>query len=215
MVRVFAVPADTPPVAAHWNIAPSQAIAAVRADAQGRRRLAMLHWGLVPHWARERSISARLTNARAETVAQKPAFRSAWKQRRCLVPVDGYYEWQATAMGKQPWFIARADREPFALAGLWESWIEAPGAAAPLESCTILTTAAPPPLAAIHERVPVVIPATAWDQWLAPQGADLDALSTLLVAPTAGSLQAFRVGRRVNNAKNDGPDLIEPVAETG
>jgi len=204
MLRVFGLPVQTPAVAPRWNIAPTQPVAAVRAGAGGGRELAMLHWGLVPSWARERSIGARMINARAETVAGKPAFRSAWRQRRCLVLADGYYEWQATSAGKQPWFIRRADREPFALAGLWESWVESPGAA-PLESCTILTTSAPPPLAAIHERVPVVIPAPAFDSWLAPRGADLAALATLLVAPTAGSLQAYRVGRGVNNARHDGP----------
>jgi putative SOS response-associated peptidase YedK len=212
MLRVFALPADTPQVEPRWNIAPSQSVAAVRGDAQGQRRLVLLHWGLVPHWAKERSIGARMINARAETVAEKPAFRGAWKHRRCLVLVDGYYEWQATPLGKQPWFIRRADAEPFALAGLWETWTEA-GGAAPLESCAILTTAAPRPLDAIHERVPVIIPATAWDGWLRPEGADLDALAALLVAPTAASLRAVRVGRRVNNVRNDGPDLIEPVAD--
>lgn len=214
MLRVFALPVDTPPVAPRWNIAPAQKIAAVRADARGQRRLALLQWGLVPHWAQDRSIGARLINARAETVAEKPAFRSAWQRRRCLVPVDGYYEWQATPTGKQPWFITRADREPFALAGLWESWVEVPGAA-PLESCVILTTAAPESLAAIHERVPVVMPATAWDSWLRPVGADLAALAALLGAPPADSLRAVRVGRRVNDAKHDGPGLIEPVADAG
>jgi putative SOS response-associated peptidase YedK len=214
MLRVFALPVDTPPVAPRWNIAPGQKIAAVRADARGQRRLALLQWGLVPHWAHDRAIGARLINARAETVAGKPAFRSAWQRRRCLVPVDGYYEWQATPTGKQPWLITRADREPFALAGLWESWVEAPGAAS-LESCVILTTAAPESLAAIHERVPVVMPATAWDSWLRPVGADLAALAALLVAPPADSLRAVRVGRRVNDAKHDGPDLIEPVADAG
>lgn len=214
MLRVFGLPPQSPEVAPRWNIAPTQPVPAVRAGPQGQRRLSMLHWGLVPSWAKERAIGARMINARAETVAEKPAFRSAWKQRRCLVLADGYYEWQATAAGKQPWFIRRADREPFGLAGLWESWVESPGAE-PLESCTILTTAAPPSLAAIHERVPVVIPATAFDRWLAPQGVDLDAFAALLVAPSAGSLQAHRVGRAVNNARHDGPELIEPVADAG
>lgn len=214
MLRVFDLPPQTPAVAPRWNIAPTQPVAAVRADASGRRRLSMLHWGLLPSWAKERTLAARLINARAETVAEKPAFRSAWKQRRCLVLADGYYEWQVTAGGKQPWFVTRADREPFGLAGLWETWVESPGAA-PLESCTILTTAAPAPLARIHERVPVVIPATDYASWLAPQAADLAALAALLVAPQPDSLLPYRVGRGVNNARHDGPELIEPIADAG
>lgn len=211
MLRVFDLPPQTPVVAPRWNIAPTQSVAAVRADASGLRRLSMLHWGLLPSWARERRLAARLFNARAETVAVKPAFRSAWKQRRCLVLADGYYEWQSTGGGKLPWFIRRADREPFGLAGLWETWVEAPGAT-PLESCTILTTAAPAPLARIHERVPVVIPTTAFAGWLAPQAADLASLAALLVAPPPDSLVAYRVGRAVNNARHDGPELVESIA---
>jgi putative SOS response-associated peptidase YedK len=212
MLRVFDLPADTPRVEPRWNIAPTRFVPVVRLDTERRRRLAMLYWGLIPHWAREKSIGARMINARAETVAGKPAFRSAFRHRRCLVIADGYYEWQATPAGKQPWFIARADREPFAMAGLWESWVEAPGAP-PLDSCTILTTEAPPPLAGIHHRVPVVLPATAYSSWLDPQLAEPERLAALLVAPTAGTLAAVRVGRRVNDARNDGPELIEPLAD--
>jgi putative SOS response-associated peptidase YedK len=212
MLRVFELPPDTPRVEPRWNIAPTRVVPVVRLDAARQRRLAMLYWGLVPQWAREKSIGARMINARAETVAAKPAFRSAFRHRRCLVIADGYYEWQATPSGKQPWFIARADREPFAMAGLWESWVETPGSP-PLESCAILTTEAPPPLAGIHHRVPVVLPATAYSTWLEPQPADPTALAALLVAPTAGTLAAIRVSRRVNDARNEGPELIEPVAD--
>lgn len=214
MLRVFDLPADTPRVEPRWNIAPTSLVPVVRLGAERQRHLAMLYWGLVPHWAREKSIGARMINARAETVTEKPAFRSAFRHRRCLVIADGYYEWQATPTGRQPWFISRADRVPFAMAGLWESWIEAPGSP-PLESCTILTTEAPPPLAAIHHRVPVVLPATSYESWLDPHPADPAALAALLVAPSAGSLGAVRVSRRVNDARHDGPDLIEPLADTG
>lgn len=211
MVRLFGLPDDTPEVEPRWNIAPTQFVPAVRVGADGRRRLSLLYWGLVPHWAREKAIGARMINARAETVREKPSFRSAFRQRRCLVLADGYYEWQAAPDGKQPWFVRRADREPFAMAGLWESWVETPGEP-PLESCTILTTEAVAPLDAIHHRVPVVLAARDYERWLATKPADLDALAALLAPPTAGMLEAMRVSRRVNNARNEGPGLIEPLA---
>jgi putative SOS response-associated peptidase YedK len=213
MRRAFDLPDDTLRVEPRWNIAPTRFVPVVRLDPQRRRHLAMLYWGLVPYWARDKSIGARLINARAETVAEKPAFRSAFRHRRCLVLADGYYEWQTTAAGKQPWFISRADRQPFAMAGLWESWLEAPGAPS-LESCTIVTTAAPPAIAMIHPRVPVVLPATAYPTWLEPQPQDPAALTALLLAPAADSLAATRVGRRVNDARNDGPELIAPLADS-
>lgn len=211
MVRLFGLPADTPEVEPRWNIAPTQFVPAVRVGADGRRRLSLLYWGLVPHWAREKAIGARMINARAETLREKPSFRTPFRQRRCLVLADGYYEWQATPDGKQPWFIRRADRAPFAMAGLWESWVETPGEP-PLESCTIITTEAAAPLDAIHHRVPVVLAAADYDRWLATGAADLEALAALLVAPTAGLLEPVRVSRRVNNARNEGPELIEPLA---
>ncbi len=214
MLRVFGLPADTPRVEPRWNIAPTSFIPVIRCDATRQRRLAMLHWGLIPRWAREKSLGTRLINARAETVAAKPAFRDAFRHRRCLVIADGYYEWQATPAGKQPWFIRRADREPFAMAGLWESWVEAPGATS-LESCTILTMAAAKPLAAIHERMPVVLPATAYCHWLEPQRAEPAVLAELLATPTAAALVATRVSRRVNDARNEGPGLLEPIPDSG
>lgn len=212
MLRVFDLPADTPRVAPSWNIAPTRFVPAVRLDAGRQRRLAMLYWGLVPRWARDKSIGARMINARAETVAEKPAFRSAFRQRRCLVLADGYYEWQVTGSGKQPWFISRVDHEPFAMAGLWESWIESPGSD-PLESCTILTTEAPAVLAAIHHRMPVVLPAAAYAAWLDPKISDPAVLAKLLAPPAARCLSARRVSRRVNDARHDGPELTEPLAD--
>ncbi len=212
MRRVFDLPDDTLQVEPRWNIAPTQFVPVVRLDPHRQRRLSMLYWGLVPHWARDKSIGVRLINARAETVAEKPAFRGAFRQRRCLVLADGYYEWQTTSAGKQPWFISRADRQPFAMAGLWESWVERPGAPS-LESCTILTTAAPSALAPIHSRMPVALPATAYPTWLEPQPVDPTALAALLGAPAADAMVAARVGRRVNDARNEGPELIAPLAD--
>lgn len=210
MVRLFGLPPGTPAVEPRWNIAPTQYVPTVRVDQEGVRRLAMLYWGLVPGWAKEKSLGARMINARAETIAEKPSFRTAWRRRRCLVLASGYYEWQATPDGKQPYFIQRTDGDPFAMAGLWESWIETPGEP-PLESCTIITTGAVPPLDRIHHRVPVVLPATAHSAWLESREPDLGALQELLAPPEADVLIAVPVSRRVNSARNEGPDLVAPL----
>jgi putative SOS response-associated peptidase YedK len=170
----------------------------------------MLYWGLIPSWAKEKSLGARMINARAETIAGKPSFRTAWRRRRCLVLASGYYEWQVTADGKQPHFIQRADGDPFAMAGLWESWIETPGEPA-LESCTIITTEAVPPLDRIHHRVPVILPTVAHTAWLDSREPDLGALQELLAPPEADMLSAVPVSRRVNSARNEGPDLVVPL----
>lgn len=209
MVRLFGLPAGTAAVEPRWNIAPTQYVPTVRTGQDGVRRLALLYWGLIPGWAKERAIGARMINARAETIAEKPSFRSAWRRRRCLMLATGYYEWQATPTGKQPYFIQRADGDPFAMAGLWESWIETPGEP-PLESCTIITTQAMPPLDRIHHRVPVILPRQAYDDWLEPRQPDLAALGAMLAPPEANSLVAEPVSRRVNNARNEGPDLVLP-----
>lgn len=207
MVRLFGLPPGTAVVEPRWNIAPTQYVPTVRVDHDGVRRLALLHWGLIPGWAKERAIGARMINARAETIAEKPSFRTAWRRRRCLVLASGYYEWQAMPAGKQPYFIRRSDGDPFAMAGLWESWIETAGDP-PLESCTIITTEAAPPLDRIHHRVPVMLPASAYAAWLEPRDPDMAALQALLAPPEAGALIAAPVSRRVNNARNEGPDLV-------
>lgn len=209
MVRLFALPPDTAAVEPRWNIAPTQYVPTVRVDHDGVRRLAMLYWGLIPSWAKERALGARMINARAETVAEKPSFRSALRRRRCLVLASGYYEWQATPAGKQPYFIRRGDGDPIAMAGLWESWIETPGEP-PLESCTIITTEATAPLDRIHHRVPVILTSPAQASWLQPREPDVATLLSLLVPPTSEPLVAEPVSRRVNNARNEGPDLIAP-----
>jgi putative SOS response-associated peptidase YedK len=206
-VRLFGLPATTPLIEPRYNIAPTQFVPVVRLDAQHARQLAMLYWGLVPHWAREKSIGARMINARAETLAEKPSFRTAWRKRRCLVLASGYYEWQDSAAGKQPHFIRRVNSEPFAMAGLWESWLEQPGAEA-LQSCTIITTEAGGALAQIHHRAPVLIQPSDYERWL-DAATDVTTLAPLLCAPPEGLLSAVPVSRRVNNARNEGPDLVE------
>ncbi|MFO1426627.1 MAG: SOS response-associated peptidase [Steroidobacteraceae bacterium] len=211
VLRLFDLPPGTPAIEPRWNIAPTQYVPVVRTDHEGARRLAMLYWGLVPHWAKEKAIGARMINARAETLAEKPSFRTAYRRRRCLVIASGYYEWQALPAGKQPWFIRRAGGEPFAMAGLWESWIEKEGEP-PLESCAIVTTEAAGRLAQLHHRVPVILPPEACAPWLDPRLTDTAPLAPLLVAPAEGVMEPVPVSRRVNNARNEGPELVEPIA---
>jgi putative SOS response-associated peptidase YedK len=209
VTRFFGV-AGAPAVEPRWNIAPTQYVAAVRADGAGRRSLAMLHWGLVPSWASVKSIGARMINARAETLGEKPSFRSAYRRRRCLVPADGWYEWQRSGAVKQPCFITFANREPFGMAGLWESWRD-PASGEPLESCCIITTDAAPELAHVHDRMPVILPSACFDQWLDPGQDAAGALEALLVPWTHGGFEVRPVSRRVNDARNQGADLVEPL----
>jgi len=207
VTRLFGV-AGGPPVEPRYNIAPTQFVAAVRADAAGRSALAMLHWGLVPSWATEKSIGARMINARAETLGEKPSFRSAYRRRRCLVLADGWYEWQRSGAVKAPYFITFGDREPFGMAGLWESWRD-PAGGEPLESCCIVTTQAAPELARVHDRMPVIIPAERHDDWLDPGLDPAGTLDGLLVPWTHGGFEIRPVSRRVNHARNQGADLVE------
>jgi putative SOS response-associated peptidase YedK len=209
VTRLFgvAVAADVEP---RWNIAPTQYVAAVRAGDGGRPALAMLYWGLVPSWAKERSIGARMINARGETLREKPSFRNAYKRRRCLILADGYYEWQRSGSVKQPHFISFTDREPFGMAGLWESWKD-PGSGEPLESCCIVTTSPAASVAHVHDRMPVIIPAEARAEWLDAANADVERLDRLLVPWAAAGLVARPVSRRVNDARNQGADLVEPL----
>jgi len=208
----FELPDSTAPVEPRFNIAPTQEVAAVRARQGGGRELALLHWGLVPAWAEERSIGSRMINARAETLREKPSFRIPFERRRCLVLADGYYEWQVAREGpKQPYFIRRADRAPFAMAGLWERWQGRAGAQ-PLESCVIVTGAASANLSHVHVRMPVIIPRDSYAAWLDP-ALGSDAVAPLL-APAAGEpLVAVAVSRRVNSPSQQGPELLEPIAD--
>ena len=195
----------------HWNLGPGRPIASVRNMGEGAE-VAMLTWGLVPFWAKDRSIGQRLSNARAESVHEKPAFRAAFQKRRCLIPADGFYEWQAVtgSARKQPWFVHRPDEGVFALAGLWERW--QPPAGDVLESCTVLTTAANALMAPIHERMPVIIDAARRAEWLSPE---TDAVSArALLAPwAAADMLAYRVSTRVNTQAHDDAACIAPLAE--
>lgn len=189
-----------------YNIAPTQPVAAIRADADGVRSLDMLRWGLVPHWAKDVSIGHRLINARAETVSEKPAFRQPFAKRRCLILASGFYEWGQTPDGKFPFFISPSGGGCLAFAGLWERWRSPEDEL--IESCVIITTNASQSLARVHDRMPAILGEEAQLLWLAETTPKEDCQVLLGSAPD-GTLEIRQVGRAVNNPRNEGADLIE------
>jgi len=200
---------DLPELPLRYNIAPTQPVATVLV-VTGGREFRPMRWGLIPSWAKDQKIGSRLINARSETVAEKPAFRSAFRHRRCLILADGFYEWQRTDVGRLPYYIARRDGEPFAFAGLWERW--APPTGEPVESCTILTTAANSLIAEFHLRMPVILDPADHDLWLDETVTDPALLQPLLKRYPPEKMVAYRVGPAVNRPANDSPDLIRPLS---
>lgn len=190
-----------------YNIAPTQFIAAIRNDDSGERELTMLRWGLVPFWAKDPSIGNRMINARAETVAEKPSFRTAYRKRRCLVLADGFYEWHTEAGVKVPYFISLANEQPCAFAGLWENW-QSKESDESIQSTTVITTAANDFMLPLHHRMPVVLEPESAERWM--QGDDEIVASATENAP---AFRAWPVDRRVNNARNESEDLIEPAGD--
>jgi putative SOS response-associated peptidase YedK len=186
-----------------------QNIAAVRA-AKDANELVLLRWGLIPSWSKDAKIAYKFTNARAETVADKPSFRSAFKQRRCLIPASGFYEWKRDAKQKQPFFIRPRDEELFSFAGLWETWHDREGEI--IESCAVITTEANELMRPIHDRMPVILDPESEAVWLDPHAATED-LRSLLVPFASERMEAYPVDLYVNNAKNQGPRCIEPAVE--
>ena len=205
---LYRMPARTTPsnLQPRYNGCPTQECAAIRLEGS-ERAVAKLRWGLVPNWAEDARIGSRLINARSETAHEKPAFRAAFKRRRCLVPVDGWFEWRKEAGGKQPWFIIAADRAPVSFAGLWERWEKDDE---PLETFTILTTAASPGLAAIHRRQPSIVEAHDFEEWLDP-GTGTERLLALARPAYEGPFDCWPVSKRVNYPRNDDPDLLLPL----
>ena len=201
---------DLPDLVPRWNIAPTQQSAVVRADEGGARRLDLLRWGLVPGWAKDAAIGARMINARSETAAEKPSFRTALRRRRCLVLADGFYEWQRTPDGKVPTRVQRRDGAPFALAGLWERWTRGPGPE-PLETFTILTTAPNALLRPIHDRMPVILGRQDHALWLDSSVTEPAAVRELLAPCPPNDFEAFAVSRHVNSPRHDDPDCAAPV----
>jgi putative SOS response-associated peptidase YedK len=202
-----------PPLEPRYNIAPTQPVAVVRLDPDSnRRKLAMLRWGLIPFWAKDIKIGYKMINARSETAPDKPAFRSAFKKRRCLIPADGFYEWKSLEGRKEPYLVRLRDEQPFAFAGLWERW-EGPDDDV-IESCTILTTGANEFLSPIHDRMPVILAARDYHRWLDPLLKDPKTLHPLLVPYPPDEMKAVPVSSRVNKTTYDEPDCIVPVKES-
>ncbi len=196
-------------IPSRFNIAPTQPVLAIRADPDHPRPIpVLLRWGLVPFWADDIKIGSRMINARSETVAEKPSFRAAFKYRRCIIPIDGFYEWHQSPGSKirQPYWIHRPERQPMALAGLWESWDK--DGSGPLETCTILTTTANRLMSQLHERMPVILDETGIREWLNTAPPDSSQLQSLLKPAYDGLLKARPVSNQVNSPLNDGPELI-------
>jgi putative SOS response-associated peptidase YedK len=198
---------DLPP---SYNVAPSQEVAAIVAGGRGERRLELLRWGLIPAWADDPGIGSRMINARSETAAEKPSFRKAFKERRCLIPADGFYEWQKTNGGKQPYHLKMRDGRLFAFAGLWESWKG--DEEGEIRSCTILTTDANDLVGEVHHRMPVILPPETYDLWLDPAVREAEQLLSVLLPYPTEDMEAYPVSRRVNNPSNDEPGCVESVA---
>jgi putative SOS response-associated peptidase YedK len=191
---------------ARYNIAPSTDILACRLSVEGVKELAPLHWGLVPSWSKGPDTRYSMINARAETVASKPAYRTPFRRRRCLIPADGFYEWHAEN-GKQPYYIHRKDTAPLVFAGLWDHWDDSEGDV--IDSCTIIVCEANTLMSPIHERMPVILEPGMFDIWL--QSHDTDYLQSLLLPYAGTDLEMYPVSRAVNSAKNDRAELLERI----
>ncbi len=227
LFEVDAAPAES--LGPRYNIAPTQPVLAVRAralatstvtvdgdedappgdDEAVARELAILRWGLIPSWAKDIGIGSRMINARSETAADKPAFRAAFKRRRCLVPADGFYEWRKMNGGKQPYHIHMADGGLFGIAGLWEQWESPEGEV--IQSCTLLTTEANARVQPLHDRMPVILPPEDWPLWLDPEVEHAEILQPLLGPFDPEAMDAHPVSTYVNSPRNEGADCIEPV----
>lgn len=207
----------------NFNVAPTDDVLAVVSAGGDDRAVRAFHWGLVPLWAKDIKIASSMINARSETIAEKPAFKNALRKYRCIIPMDGFYEWQAATADsplnskgkptKQPMFIHRVDGEPLAVAGLWSAWRPKAGPADTpwLHTCTVITTAANATMAPVHDRMPVILPATSWDQWLDPTENDIEALLAMMGPVPDTLLTMHKVSTDVNNVRNQGPSLIDPV----
>lgn len=209
LATLFELP-DAPALPPRYNIAPTQPILIVRHRWQqpgAGREAVHVKWGLLPSWAKDASMAAKLANARGETVAEKPAFRSAFRRMRCLIPADGFYEWEATPAGKQPWFIRLKSQELLAFAGLWEHW-QAPDGT-PLETATIITTDANALLRPVHDRMPVILQPADFAAWLGAQTKAED-LKALLKPLPEDLMERYRVSKRMSNARNEGEECMAP-----
>ena len=203
----FEFPEALPP---RYNIAPTQQVAVVPND--GEKEVRFFHWGLIPFWAKDAKIGSRMINARAESLAEKPTFRVPYRKRRCLILADGFYEWykEPGSRFKTPMYIRLASGDPFAFAGLWDVWRPDEN---PVYSCTIITTEPNELVGSIHNRMPAILPRTAYDRWLEPEEQEPATLQELLAPYPGDEMIAYPVSRSVNSPGNDTPDCIVPVAE--
>ncbi|MFZ2161982.1 MAG: SOS response-associated peptidase [Sideroxyarcus sp.] len=198
---------DCPPA---WNISPSTRICSITADESENRHLSLMKWGLIPSWAKDPTIGNKLSNARGETVAEKPSFRSAFKHHRCIIPASGFYEWKTEKGIKQPWYISLKSGDPMAFAGLWETWHSKDGQI--IESCCIITTDANEIMQPIHDRMPVILDAGQWDTWLSPKEHQPDKLAPLIRPHDSASMQVWTVTCELNRVGlRDDAGLIEPI----
>ncbi len=193
-----------------YNVAPTDSVYAV-AEHDGERLLGAFRWGLIPWWAKDRKIGARNINARAETAAEKPAFRDSFVKRRCLIPADGFYEWQRLPKGKLPHYIHRADDRPLALAGLWATWKD-PESGDSVRTCTILTGRPNDLVADIHDRMPVILPEDSWSAWLDRDNQDRQELNQLMAVFPKEAMAEHPVATLVNKVSNNYPECIAPLA---
>lgn len=190
-----------------YNIPPGTDIAAIRLSPEGKRVLHLLRWGLVPHWAKDPSIGNKLNNARGESITEKPSFRDAFKRRRCLIPADGFFEWQAQGKVKQPFYISLKSGEPMAMAGLWESWKAPDGAI--LRTCCVITTGPNAVMQPIHDRMPVIVAPEDWARWLS---APVEEVEELVQPYAPEQMQGWAVDRRVSRTGDDDAALVQKLA---
>lgn len=219
----FGADLETEPLRESYNVAPTNDVYGVVADADGHRAVQSFRWGLLPSWAKEASVGSRMINARSETAAEKPAFRSSFARRRCIVPMDGFYEWTAGGPGgpltkagkpaKRPFFIRRTDGEPLAVAAIWTAWHDpqADDDAPWLHTVAVLTTGANATMAPLHDRMPAILPRAVWGAWLDPTNHNTGMLSGLLVPARDDLLEVHEVSTAVNNVRNKGVELIAGV----
>jgi putative SOS response-associated peptidase YedK len=224
IAEYFDAEADVESLGENYNVAPTQDIYAVVTGSDGVTRVEAFHWGLIPSWAKDRKISSRMINARAETLGEKPAYKGLFRKKRCIIPMDGFYEWKPGSpdgpLGangrplKQPMFISRPDGEPLAVAGLWSAWKDPDDAEGRfLHSATIVTTAANETMRPVHDRMPLLVPKSRWAEWLDPGNDQIEELSSLFAVPDDVALSLRPVSTEVNNVRNNGPQLLDPIED--
>jgi putative SOS response-associated peptidase YedK len=212
--RLFGV-TDGLNLPARYNIAPTQDVPIVRNAEDGSREMVMVRWGLIPSWAKATTqkgiFSSPLINARGETVGTKPAFAESYRSRRCLMPADGYFEWQKQEGRKQPYWVHRKSNEPFAFAGIWDQWRGPDGAR--VQSCAIITAVSTEPLSDIHGRMPIILDPSQYDNWLDNVDGNKSQFESVLAQPLLGGMDMYPVSKRVNNVRNEGPDCLVAFKE--